>query len=323
MPSSASTDLDQLDLDLVLDRHAEVPIGVQLAWALRARLSNGALTPGQRLPGLRDLATALHINANTVRAVYQRLEHEGILVSRQGSGTFVADALSQAPSAAGVIAAQAAQAALDTGVDPRDVAAALYVAPVAVAASTAPATTTPASTAPATTNAASTAPASTTAASTTARPAVAVPTTKSAASSTPGASLAARRRQLRAQIAALQRTLGELETRHPALVPLPAEPIGPAGPRLLDVGELEQVQARLVSRLTALHAAIDKLAARASGSTAASGRSRARQATKAPESQAPTKPPRRSARSRSPNAPASANASTPTSTRARPAPAGA
>ncbi len=248
MAISSST--DQLDLlDLVLDRHAEVPIGVQLAWALRARLRDGTLAPGQRLPGLRDLATALHINANTVRAVYQRLEHEGILVSRQGSGTFVADTHpSQTPSAAGAIAAQAARAALDTGVDPREVAAALYVAPVV---GTAP-------------------------------------------------SLVARRRQLRAQIAALQRTLGELEARHPALVPMPAEPTGVGGPRLLDVAELEHVQAQLVSRLTAMHAAIDRFAARAG---------------------APGDPPSPPAGSRQPQA-----AKTPrraATTRARPAPAGA
>ncbi len=223
-----------LAADLVLDRNAEVPIGVQLAWALRARIREGALAPGQRLPGLRDLAAALHINANTVRAVYQRLEHEGIVLTRQGSGTFVAaDARSLAPPGAGAIAAQAARAALDTGVDPREVAAALYVAPVAA------------------------------------------PSGSSARSVT--AALASRRRRLRAQIAALQRTLGELEARHPALVPRPERPTLPAGPRLLDVGELEQVQAQLVSRLASLHAAIDRLAARTSGpaSTATAAAKRA------------------------------------------------
>jgi DNA-binding transcriptional regulator YhcF (GntR family) len=112
----------------VLDRQAEVPIGVQLAWALRTRIRDGRFKPGQRLPGLRDLAEALGINANTVRAVYQRLEHEGILDSQQGSGTFVT-LTSNGPSAVGVIAANAAREAQETGVDPRDVAAALYVAP--------------------------------------------------------------------------------------------------------------------------------------------------------------------------------------------------
>jgi DNA-binding transcriptional regulator YhcF (GntR family) len=115
-------------LDFAIDRRAEVPIGVQLAWALRARIGDGRLAPAQRLPGLRDLAQALKINANTVRAVYQRLEHEGLIESQQGSGTFVASTAHRR-SAAGAIAASAAREARQTGVDPREVAAALYVDP--------------------------------------------------------------------------------------------------------------------------------------------------------------------------------------------------
>jgi DNA-binding transcriptional regulator YhcF (GntR family) len=115
-------------LDLTIDRRAEVPIGVQLAWALRARIDDGRLATGQRLPGLRDLAQALKINANTVRAVYQRLEHEGMIESQQGSGTYVT-ATARERSAAGAIAASAAQEARRTGIDPREVAAALYVEP--------------------------------------------------------------------------------------------------------------------------------------------------------------------------------------------------
>ncbi len=113
-------------LDFALDRRAEVPLGVQLAWALRARIHDGRLAPGQRLPGLRDLAHALQVNANTVRAVYQRLEYEGLIESHQGSGTYVA-AAARPLSAAGAIAATAAREARQTGCDPREVAAALYV----------------------------------------------------------------------------------------------------------------------------------------------------------------------------------------------------
>ncbi len=115
-------------LNLTIDRRAEVPIGVQLAWALRARIDDGRLATGQRLPGLRDLAQTLKINANTVRAVYQRLEHEGMIESQQGSGTYVT-ATAHERSAAGAIAASAAQEARRTGIDPREVAAALYVEP--------------------------------------------------------------------------------------------------------------------------------------------------------------------------------------------------
>ena len=115
-------------MDLTIDRRAEVPIGVQLAWALRARIHDGRFASGQRLPGLRDLAQVLKINANTVRAVYQRLEQEGMIESQQGSGTYVA-ATAHRRAAAGAIAASAAEEARQTGIDPREVAAALYVEP--------------------------------------------------------------------------------------------------------------------------------------------------------------------------------------------------
>ncbi|HEV2945015.1 MAG TPA: winged helix-turn-helix domain-containing protein [Solirubrobacteraceae bacterium] len=111
---------------VAIDRDAEVPIGVQLAWALRTRIRDGRFKPSQRLPGLRDLAEATGVNVNTVRAVYQRLEHEGLIDSQQGSGTFVASTPHR-PSAVGTIAADAAREAQATGVDPREVAAALYV----------------------------------------------------------------------------------------------------------------------------------------------------------------------------------------------------
>jgi DNA-binding transcriptional regulator YhcF (GntR family) len=117
-----------LELDIAIDRRADVPIGVQLAWALRTRIGDGRFTPGQRLPGLREVAEELGVNVNTVRTVYQRLEQEGLIDSQQGSGTFVGPTPRQ-PSAVGTIAANAAREAHATGVDPREVAAALYVSP--------------------------------------------------------------------------------------------------------------------------------------------------------------------------------------------------
>jgi DNA-binding transcriptional regulator YhcF (GntR family) len=126
-PGSASSSQAQVDLeDLAIDRRGEIPIGVQLAWALRARIGDGRLAPGRRLPGLRELAEMVGVNANTARAVYQRLEQEGLIDSRQGTGTFVAS-VAKEPSAVGQIAADAARQARKTGVDPREVAAALYV----------------------------------------------------------------------------------------------------------------------------------------------------------------------------------------------------
>jgi DNA-binding transcriptional regulator YhcF (GntR family) len=118
-----------------IDRGAEVPIGTQLIWALRARIDDGTFVAGQRLPGLRELADEVGVNTNTVRAVYQRLEREGLIESQQGSGTFVASTLRE-PSRVSQIAASAARRARQAGVDPREVAAALYISANAASADT-------------------------------------------------------------------------------------------------------------------------------------------------------------------------------------------
>ena len=76
---------------LDLERAADVPVGVQLAWRLRVLITSGRLAPGTRLPGVRELAKGTAINVNTARAVYGRLEADGMIASRQGLGTFVAD----------------------------------------------------------------------------------------------------------------------------------------------------------------------------------------------------------------------------------------
>jgi len=115
-------------LEIALDRDADVPVGTQLAWALRARIASGAPAPGERLPSLHELAAQAGVNANTVRAVYQRLEHDGLVSTRHGSGTFVTNGAATAvPGALAQIAADAARAAREAGVDPRELAAALYV----------------------------------------------------------------------------------------------------------------------------------------------------------------------------------------------------
>jgi DNA-binding transcriptional regulator YhcF (GntR family) len=76
-------------LDLVVDRGAELPLGAQLAGRIRTALREGRLGPGDRLPSVRELAETAGVNVNTVRAVYGRLEREGLVRSEHGRGTFV------------------------------------------------------------------------------------------------------------------------------------------------------------------------------------------------------------------------------------------
>jgi GntR family transcriptional regulator len=109
----------------MLDRDAEVPVGVQLAWILRAQIAAGELSSGDRLPGARELATLAGVNPNTVRSVYARLEEEGLIEAQHGRGTFVA---APAPrEGVGEALQRAIDAAAEAGMDRRELAAALYM----------------------------------------------------------------------------------------------------------------------------------------------------------------------------------------------------
>jgi len=110
---------------LDLDRGDDLPVGVALSWRLRALILSGRLETGARLPGVRELAAGTGVNTNTARAVYRRLEDEGLVASRQGQGTFVAADAPREPRIE-ELAASAAEAAIERGVDPRDLARVLY-----------------------------------------------------------------------------------------------------------------------------------------------------------------------------------------------------
>jgi GntR family transcriptional regulator len=112
-------------MDLSVERGSDVPVGTQLTWKLRAAIASGSLRPGDRLPAVRELATAAGVNVNTARAVYARLVEQGVIVSEHGRGTFVASAPVRGAGLAGLIE----RAALDARkheVDPRELAALLY-----------------------------------------------------------------------------------------------------------------------------------------------------------------------------------------------------
>ncbi|MFL5900428.1 MAG: GntR family transcriptional regulator [Solirubrobacterales bacterium] len=101
------------------DPTAELPVGVQLSWRLRALIATGRLAAGERLPSFRRLAGWAGVNVNTVRAVYAGLEDAGLVVSRQGQGTFVADGIEAAP-ALEEIAVDALRRVREAGLDPCD-----------------------------------------------------------------------------------------------------------------------------------------------------------------------------------------------------------
>ena len=108
-----------------LTRADDLPIGVNLSWRIQSLIEGGRLTPKQQLPGVRELAAGAGVNVNTARSVYRRLEDDGLAMSRQGLGTFVAPYAPVAPTLE-QFAAQVATDALAQGIDPRQLARALY-----------------------------------------------------------------------------------------------------------------------------------------------------------------------------------------------------
>jgi len=203
-------------LNLSVDRDSDVPLAVQLGWKLRTLIATGTLTAGARLPGVREVADAAGVNVNTVRSVYGRLEEEGLVSSQHGRGTFVADGAAPLRALAEVAAA-AAREAREAGLDPRDVAAALFVGERAGADTPAPA----------------------------------ADAGDTPAGGRPAAEERGERRALRAEIARLEGDLSYLV----GLGGPPGPPrTRPRAGQMLTAAELRSVRDELVSRLDALRA---------------------------------------------------------------------
>ena len=72
-----------------LDLHTGVPVYRQVIDQVRAGIASGALSAGDQLPTVRQLAVDLEINPNTVVRAYRELELGGLLETHQGTGTFI------------------------------------------------------------------------------------------------------------------------------------------------------------------------------------------------------------------------------------------
>ncbi|HSZ50155.1 MAG TPA: GntR family transcriptional regulator [Caulobacteraceae bacterium] len=100
-----------------------VPIYVQLREQFLRLIGAGALTPGQRMPTMRQVAVALTVDLNTVRHAYEDLERAGAVILRRGRGSFVAARGSETDAVArardlDVLASQVISLAGAAGVDP-------------------------------------------------------------------------------------------------------------------------------------------------------------------------------------------------------------
>lgn len=76
---------------LRVDPASAEPLFAQLVAAVKHAVATGRMKAGDKLPSVRELASELTINPNTIAKAYRALDAEGVTLSRHGSGTFVAD----------------------------------------------------------------------------------------------------------------------------------------------------------------------------------------------------------------------------------------
>jgi 2-aminoadipate transaminase len=76
-------------VSIQLDRSSETPLYIQIYAGLVKLMENEVLTPGEKLPPIRRMASFFNVNTVTVVSAYKRLEANGYVKSRVGSGTYV------------------------------------------------------------------------------------------------------------------------------------------------------------------------------------------------------------------------------------------
>lgn len=74
-----------------LDYQSRIPIYEQIIQEIERYVALGILKPKEQLMSIRDMATTLGINPNTVKKAYSELENKGVIITISTKGTFITD----------------------------------------------------------------------------------------------------------------------------------------------------------------------------------------------------------------------------------------
>ena len=74
-----------------LDYQNRMPIYEQIVLEIERYVALGILKPQDQLMSIREMATTLGINPNTVKKAYTELENKGVIITISTKGTFIAD----------------------------------------------------------------------------------------------------------------------------------------------------------------------------------------------------------------------------------------
>jgi GntR family transcriptional regulator len=76
-------------MHIQVDFRSAQPIYQQIVDQIRDMVAGGSLQPGDQLPTVRQLATDLRVNFNTVARAYRLLDEAGMISTQQGRGTYI------------------------------------------------------------------------------------------------------------------------------------------------------------------------------------------------------------------------------------------
>ena len=76
-------------MDVTVDFRSGVPIYIQIMEQIKERVASGLLQPGDQLPTVRQMATDLRVNFNTVARAYRLLDESGVISTQHGRGTYI------------------------------------------------------------------------------------------------------------------------------------------------------------------------------------------------------------------------------------------
>lgn len=76
-------------MHIQIDFRSGTPIYIQITDQVRRQVESGDLRLGDQLPTVRQLATELRVNFNTVARAYRLLDEAGLISTQQGRGTYI------------------------------------------------------------------------------------------------------------------------------------------------------------------------------------------------------------------------------------------
>ncbi|NWL89715.1 MULTISPECIES: GntR family transcriptional regulator [unclassified Paenibacillus] len=104
-------------IPIQIDEQSAEPLYYQIETQLKSLIVSGQIEEGTLLPSIRELAASLSCSVITIRRVYQDLENEGLLRTKQGTGTFVARVgTGERDAYRKSVVQEAVETAVDTGI---------------------------------------------------------------------------------------------------------------------------------------------------------------------------------------------------------------